>query len=234
MKIVIDREKLRRRAALSHAASLGGLLVLLGSVAISLWRPQLQTIPAIMLFGGGTLALVGIYFANRWVKKPRPEDVIDGALKGLGAQFVIYHYLLPCDHVLLTPNGPVVIETVNLEGKFEYKDAKWRQKITAGRAMRFFVEEKFGDPTTRARAGANLIQERLAAQLPDDARFSVEAVVLFTNPLAEVRAQNPPAPVCQPSKLSARLPKGSSKLPKDLYDQIRGTLDGMANVGSEL
>ncbi|MEJ2267444.1 MAG: hypothetical protein P8X95_28790 [Anaerolineales bacterium] len=28
------------------------------------------------------------------------------------------------------------METVNLEGQFTYRDGKWRQKITPGRAMR--------------------------------------------------------------------------------------------------
>lgn len=203
---------------------------MLSSVALSLWRPEWAALPAIMLFGGGALALVGIYYANRWVKKPRPEDIIDQALKGLSNQHCIYHYVLPCDHLLLTPNGLIVIETCSLEGKFTYQDGKWCQKITPGRAMRFFVEEKLGDPIQRGQACAELIQERLAGELPQGAKFSVETVVLFTHPFAEVRAVNAPAPVCQPKTLSNRLPKKSAKLARQTYEQIRDSLDRMAGL----
>jgi hypothetical protein len=103
MKTRIDREKLKRRATVSRAASLGGILILLGSTAISLWRPEWSTLTAAMLFAGFAAATAGIYYANRWVKKPRPEDTLDHALKGLSGKYCLYHYELSSDPVLLTP-----------------------------------------------------------------------------------------------------------------------------------
>ena len=136
MKVIIDQEAIRRRARLSHAASLGGLLAILASVAISLWKPQWSTLTAVILVFGFAISVTGIYYANRWVKKPRAEDVLNEAFKSLSDQYRLYHYALPCDHVLLMPNGIAVLATVNLEGQFTYRDGKWRQKITPGRAMR--------------------------------------------------------------------------------------------------
>jgi hypothetical protein len=91
MKTFIDREKLRRRATVSHVASLGGILILLGSTAISIWKPEWSTLTAVMLFVGFASATAGIYYANRWVKKPRPEDTLDQALKGLSGKYCLYH-----------------------------------------------------------------------------------------------------------------------------------------------
>jgi len=232
MRIIIDQEKLNRRASLSHAASLGGLLILLSSVAISLWKPELSTLTAVMLFAGFTISVVGIFYANRWVKKPRPENVIDQALKGLSNQYWIYHYLLPCDHVLLTPSGLVVIETCNLEGKFSYRKGKWRQKLTFGRAMRFFVEEKLGNPITRAQFIAQIMKDNLGAQDFYGSNIPVHAVVVFTNPFAEINIENSPIPVCFPAKLSNRLPKRTPKLPENDYLKVREYLNSMARIES--
>jgi len=91
MKTRVDREKLKRRATASHVASLGGILILLGSTAISIWRPEWSTLTAAMLVVGFAAATAGIYYANRWVKKPRPEDTLDHALKGLSGKYCLYH-----------------------------------------------------------------------------------------------------------------------------------------------
>src|SRR3972149_3313576 len=106
MKVIIDRDRLRRRAAASHVASLGGILLILASVGLSMWRPQLTTLTAVLLFAGFATSTIGIYYANRWVKKPRPEEILDRALKGLDTRHRLYHYLpRGPDHLLLTPSG---------------------------------------------------------------------------------------------------------------------------------
>jgi hypothetical protein len=225
MKIIIDRQTLARRARLSHAASLGGLLVLLSSVGISLWQPTWALVTGLLLFSGGVLAIIGIYFANRWVKKPRPEDVLDQALKGLDDRHRLYHYNLPCDHLLLTPGGIVTIEIVSLEGVFTYRDRKWRQKMTPSRAMRFFVEERLGDPIDRALACSRSLKARLVEEIPEAAGLEARGMVVFTNPYAELQIENAPIPVCKTDKVRARLPKDGSKLPVDVYKQVQEKLD---------
>lgn len=230
MKVIIDRDKIQRRARLSHVASLGGMLVLLGSVAISLWQPGWTLLTGIMLFTGGATSIAGIYFANRWVKRPRPEDVLNEALKGLDDRHRLYHYCLPCDHVLLTPGGIVVLETVNLEGKFSYQGGRWQQKITPGRAMRFFVEEKLGDPIARAQECARQIRSHLVDAVPEAQTVEAHAVVVFTNPFVELNIGDSQVPVCSPNKLRSKLPKAGVKLPPEVYRQVQEKLDQRAGL----
>jgi hypothetical protein len=231
MKVIIDRERLRRRATASHVASLGGLAIILGAVVLSMSRPQWATLTTVLVFVGFVVSSVGIYFANRWVKKPRPEDTLALALKGLADVCRIYHYLLPADHVLLTPSGVVVIETVNLEGRFVYRGGKWKQQMTPGRALRFFVEETLGDPTARAREDAQGMSQLLDAHLSSDGpAVPVNAVVLFVHPNSEVIADSPPIPVCQPAQLRKRIPTHLPKLPQARFEQVRAALDESADV----
>jgi len=231
MKTVIDRQSLRLRANVSHAASLGGLAVLLGAVVLSMARPHWATPAAVLMVLGFTMSSVGIYFANRWVRKPRPEDTMALALKGLGDPHRIYHYLLPADHVLLTPSAVVVIETVNLEGRFVYRGGRWKQHMPLGRALRFFVEETFGDPTARAQADARRLSQLLDARLPvGGPPVPVNALVLFVHPNSEVIVDSPPIPVCQPAQLRKRLPSHLPKMPQARFDQLREALDELGGL----
>jgi len=233
MKTVIDRQRLRRRANAAHAASLGGLAVLLGAVVLSMARPAWATPAAVLMVLGFAISSVGIYSANRWVRKPRPEDTVALALKGLGDPHRIYHYLLPADHVLLTPGAVVVIETVNLEGRFTYRGGRWKQQMPLGRALRFFVEETFGNPTGRAQAEAERLRAALQALLPAGAApVPVVPIVVFVHPNAEVTADSPPIPVCQPAQLRKRLPGNLPKLAQARFEQVRAALDEMAGAAS--
>jgi hypothetical protein len=227
MKIISDQPALRRRASLAHAASLGGLLVLLGSVALSLWKPDWSTVSTVLLFAGFAVSVAGIAYANRWVKRPRPEQVLGLALKGLSDQHRLYHYTRFGDHILLTPNSVVVIESVPLEGLFTYKDGRWKQKISLSRATRFLVEEHLGDPIQRAQASAAAVQEYLGDGLPAEAQLPVQPVVVFTHPFAQVQVDSPPAPVIPPDRLLKKLPRPSSKLDPATYQHARQRLDAL-------
>ena len=227
MKAFIDTPKVQRRARVAHIASLGGLIILLGSVALSLWRPDSILLSGLLIFIGGATSMVGIYFANRWVKKPRPEEILDKALRGLSDQHRLYHYTPYGDHLLLTPNGVVVLETVNLEGQFRYQDGKWKQKLTMGRALRYIVEEKLGNPSQQAQQQARYLETYLVEGLEGTLKLPVDALVVFTHPLATVEARKSPLPVVQPDKLTKKVPHPGNKLPPDAYSHLRSRLDAL-------
>jgi len=235
MKIIINNTAIHRRASLAHTTSLGGLLILLGSVAVSLWKPAWSVLTAAMLFGGFAIAVVGIAYANRWVKKPRPEDVLARSLKGLSDQHRLYHYTPLADHILLTPNGIVVIETVSLEGQFTYSEGVWKQKLTIGRALRYIVEEKLGDPTNAAQAASAAVKTYLYQDAPHklQARLNalpVQAVVVFTHPLAQLQVKDAPLPVVQPDKLLKKIPHPVQRLEAEVHQYARSRLDGLLPV----
>ncbi len=81
MKIYIDRQKVNARAQAANLASVGGLILLLASVVIPLFLPKWSTVTTVLMIVGAIGAMVGIYLANRWVRKPRPEESLDKRLR---------------------------------------------------------------------------------------------------------------------------------------------------------
>lgn len=213
---------------MANVLSLGGMLTLLGSIVLPLFRPQAAILATPMMLGGMLIAMVGIYYANRWVRKPRPEDRLDAALKGLSDSHELYHYSrLPCDHLLLTPGGVVVLETVNLAGQFSYLDGRWKEKMTLGRALRWVVEEHLGNPVKAALSGEAYIQRQLAESLPGGAALPVRSVVVFTHPAAQVEVDgHPPVPVVKVEKLKKVVTEKGKRLAPEIYAVVSERLAG--------
>ena len=165
MKSYIDQRKVSRRALFANIASIGGMILLLVSILFPLYRPLASGPALIMMAAGLGIAMVGIYFANRWVRKPRPETVLDHVLKSLNDSYKIYHYpALPCDHILLTPNGTFVLETVSLSGSFSYKNGHWKEKMTLGRALRMLLKNTWGIQLNQPAARRSSLTINLAAE----------------------------------------------------------------------
>jgi hypothetical protein len=226
MKSNIDRPAIRRKATLAHVTSLGGFVVLMAGVLLPLWLPVLANLAVALIIVGFALCAVGIFLANRWVKKPRPEDVLDKALKSLSDQFALYHYLTPWDHVLVGPSGVMLLEVINLDGVFTYENHRWKQKISISRALRYFFDERLGDPTQRAQQAVSDLRARLQARLPDCGAIPISGIVLFIHPLAEVNAKDTPVSVCNPKNLQKRITGQGSQLTPETYQNIQAALAG--------
>jgi hypothetical protein len=221
MNSIIDRPKISRRARLSNLASMGGLLILLASVLLPLVFPRLVGISGWMMFAGLGISMLGIYYANRWVKKPRPEDSLDKALKSLNNHHSLYHYpAFPCDHILLTPGAVVVIETVNLEGLFSYKNGRWKEKMTFGRALRSIVEERLGDPIKTAHGAQQLLRQRLAQSIHGGEDIPVKSMVVFVHPGAQLDVEGAQIPVLKVDKLRKKILVKEEKMAPDVYEEV--------------
>lgn len=223
---VMDTPRINRYALLANAASVGGLLLLLASVALPMFVVSLAPFSLAMMVIGMGVAMVGIYFANRWVRKPRPEVQIETALKGLGDTYVLFHYpRLPIDHILLTPYGVLVIETISYAGFFTYRDGKWKEGMTLGRAMRYIVEEHLGDPGNMAASEVQLLHEKfIGAGVP---LVPVKAVILFSHPAAQLDIKNPPLPVCKTEKLRKHAEMSGAKLTPEEFKIIQEYLENL-------
>jgi len=226
MKIIIDRQKINTRAFMANFASVGGLLLLLASVLIPLFLPGWINLSSILFVIGLGAAMIGIYFANRWVRKPRPEESLDKALKSLDDHFHIYHYpSLPCDHILLTPTGLIALEVVNLNGSFSYRNGKWKEAMTIGRALRYIVEERVGDPVGFSQAIVEDLERRLEGELKGEFKIPIRALTVFTHPAVELDIEKPTIPVCRIEKLRKQITINSERLSSETYEKLNAYLE---------
>jgi hypothetical protein len=226
MKIYIDREKVNKRAQLANLASVGGLVILLISVLVPLFIPGTSTISAVLSILGAGVAMVGIYLANRWVRKPRPEESLDRALKAFDEHFHIYHYSsLPCDHLLLTPTGVVALNVVNLAGNFTYRNGHWKEAMTVGRALRYIVEERVDDPVITAQAGTGELEACFEKEFGKDFSVPIKVLTVFTHPAALLDIEGSSVPACKIEKLRKQATINGQKLAPEIYEKLSAYLE---------
>jgi hypothetical protein len=227
MKIYIDRQKVNTRAQAANLASVGGLVILLASVVIPLFLPVWSGFTSVIMIVGAITAMIGIYLANRWVRKPRPEESLDKALKAFDDHYRIYHYpaSLPCEHLLLTPTGLLALEVVNLNGYFSYRNGRWKEAMTIGRALRYLVEERVGDPVVLSPAMAEELKNRLDKEFAGQVAAPVKALTVFTHPAAELDLDRVSIPACKIEKFRKQATIPGERLASDTYERISSWLE---------
>lgn len=221
MKVFINRQKIERRARLSNLASVAGLVLLLGSAVLPLFLPTWAKVAYVLMFAGIGLAMVGIYFANRWVRKPRPETSLTHALKSFDDKYCLYLYpSLPCDHMLLTPTGLVALETVNLAGQFSLQEGQWKEAMSIGRALRYIVEEPVGNPIRSSKQLEEELKELFLKELGSGVVIPIKTVFVFTHPGANLNIKDSPIPICKVDKLKKQVTINGAKLDPRLYEKV--------------
>jgi hypothetical protein len=232
---IANRPKLKSYASFSNTLSLGGFATLLVSVVLPYLRPEYAQISLGLMLGGLILSTIGIYLANRWVRKPRPEISLDNALKKFPDSYRLYHYSgLPCKHILLSPYGLVLFRTINWEGKFTYANGRWREFINFGRAIRYPLENHLGDPTKSARNVEQSIRDFIKDLPGEDGDLPIQSMIVFLHFKVILEVEHPPMPVCMIDALKKKIPAKGERLPETLYDQIKTTLDNRFPPNMEL
>lgn len=228
MKVFVNRQKVNTRATWSNVASVGGLILLLVSVVLPLFLPSWANFAYIFMIVGMGAAMIGIYFANRWVRKPRPEESLAKVLKSFDDHYRLYHYpSLPCDHLLLTPNGVVILEVFNLSGSFSYKQGRWKEAMTIGRALRYIVEEHISDPVLMAKQLQEELDRRFRVEFGAEVTIPIKPVITFTHPAVELDVDESSIPICKADKLKKQVVLNAPRLTTEQYEQIARLLESL-------
>jgi hypothetical protein len=216
MRLISNASLIKRNAAIGRYASLAGLVVLVGGLVFSIvvppgQRPELQFIPLVTLLFGFLLSNLGIFYSNRWVRPPRPDEALDASLKGLDDRHVLYHYRLPASHVLVAPSGVYVLLPKRQGGTVSFADGKWRHS-GHNRFLAFFGQEGLGNPLAELAGEVSALNKYFEKNLPE-AGVPLKGIVVFTNTATSVDADDAPVPVLHTKKLKdyiRRQPKGAT------------------------
>lgn len=213
MIIVRDEKLIKRNARIGQYTMLAGLLVLGSGVFISFRYPEQVSLYFGALMLGFLLSQIGIFFSNRWGRRPRPDEVLDQALKGLDSKYALYHYKTVTPHLLVGPAGLWVLLPYYQRGTVTYEKGRWRQKSgnVFDAYMRIFAQEGLGRPDADIRQEVGRIREYLERKLPEVELPPLRAALVFTHEKAEIDIP------------AEETPPAETVLAKDLKDMIRKT-----------
>ena len=181
MNIIRNEKLIKRNSKIGQFALLGGLVVLAGGMFISFRYPEQYGLSLAALMVGFLLSQVGIYFSNRWGRRPRLDEQLDAALKGLDKKYTLYHYTSPVSHLLVGPSGVWVLLPYYQRGTMTYENGRWRQR-GGNLYLKLFAQEGLGRPEAEVATEVDHMQSFLSKRLPEGFVVPpVQAAMVFTN-----------------------------------------------------
>lgn len=216
-------------------ASLLGMLLLIGGLLLAFTAldgsGNIIFYQLLALMGGWMLSQVGIYLAHRYVRDPRPDQVLDQQVKKVARDGRFYHFLLPAPHVLLTPQGIIVFIAKFQSGNITVQNDKWKQ--TGVGMRRFFGQEGLGNPAREAESAVAAVASYLRKNAPSIDEVRIAPVIVFTTKNAgELDLDGSSIPAVHYAKLRNVLrqqrTKGVKPMPVADYKAIKIAFDKKA------
>lgn len=239
MVIIRDENRIARLRKISQYASIGGMLLLLGGlVAAFTDADNVFLYQLLALTFGWLVSQIGIYLAQRYARRPRPDEVLDDVLRKVSRGGRLYHYVLPAPHVLLMPTGIIVFVAKFQTGKIVADGDKWKQ--TGVGLRKFFGQEGLGNPTREAEAMVGAVAGFLNKHAPEVEEVPIGAMIVFTaKGLTTLNVAGSRIPAMHFSKVKGFLrqqKKQVEPLPADIYAAIQAAFDQKAGhlVGTSI
>jgi membrane protein implicated in regulation of membrane protease activity len=231
MIIIRDENRIAKMKKRSQQATLVGFLFLIGGfVLVFMEVANLFLFQLLALLIGWILSQVGIYLAHRYVRSPRPDEILDEAVKPAARQGRMYHFILPAPHVLLTKAGPVVFNLKYQSGDISADGDKWKQQGIGFR--RFFGQEGLGKPTREVQTMIENMAGFIRKNAPEVDEVPIGAMIVFTSKnIKNLNVADSTIPAMHFSKVKGFLKdKGKRKpIPSSDYEAIKAAFDQAAD-----
>jgi hypothetical protein len=226
MRVVVNERLIKSRANAAKNATTIGLIMLVFALIAS-FNPRFVAIAYVSLLISLPLVGWGINRAEKWLRDPRPDQLVSKALKGLDHSHQLYVSMLPVEQVLLGPNGVFVLLIRLADGKISCHGDKWRRKFVFWRLFRLFSEEPLGNPSKQALTQADKLRRLVTARLPDQ-DVPIYPVIVFVAPHVELEVVDPAVPAVLLSDLKTRLRSVHGEMPHTTYKALADWLDEQA------
>ena len=231
MIVFRDEARIERLKKASQYVSAFGFLLLVAALILGFVNPeQYLGLQVAALPIGWLLSQIGLYLAHRYLRKPRPDEVLDEALRKVARQGRMYHYLLPAPHVLLTPAGPMVFVSKYQTGRICADGDRWQQR-GVGIFRKFFSQESLGNPTKEAERYVKGLAGYIDRHAPDVEEVPIGAIIVFTSKnIAELDVEKSSIPAMHYTKLRGYLKQQGpgEPLPEATYNALRDAFDQKA------
>jgi len=209
MKRLADERMIARNARLGKILTYGGLVIVVVGMFVVSRNPEWSTYALVPALAGLMSVQFGSAFMARWGRRPRLDELVDEALKGLDGRYTLIHYELATPHALFTPGGAYALILRTEDGEIRFRDGRW-ERTTVRRGLRRGGTRTMRNVETLARGDADAMAKHLHKQLPDAAEVDVEPLLMFLSTRAVVHAEASPIPAFHAKKakeMIRRLPK---------------------------
>ena len=228
MIILRDEKRIERMRLIAKITSYGGMAMLLAGLVLIFVVDDFERVIWFQLGAllvGWLAAQVGIYLTPRYIRSPRPDEVLDETIKKVAKNGRLYHYLLPAPHVLLTPQGVIVFNLRPNVGKISADGDDWHQ--SGGIFKRFFGQEAIGNPTKELEKMIEAMGSYIRQHAPSIEEVPIGALIVFTTKGAkELELKESRLPAMHYTKVKSFLRQQKREpLPKADYAALRAAFD---------
>jgi hypothetical protein len=197
MRKITDFQTINKKAKLSNWFSAIGIILLIGSLFIGYdgIRMYLSLATTILAF---IVVMVGTNLAKKFTGRPRPDELINKALKGLSNDYTLYNHITPVDHLLVGPKGLWIFNTKRSRGTFFYDQKRKTYKHVGGgilvQYLKIFNLEGIGNPVKDYQKDTKKIKSLLADKLGKTTDYPIHHVTIVVDELSTVECENAPVP----------------------------------------
>lgn len=215
-------------AAINRRSRAGTILTFVGfglliiSLILSFRTETITTLSLGSALSGMIITQIGVTLTNKWGKRPRVDEIIDAALKGLDSRYALFHYSLGTDHVLFTPSGAFALVPCVQEGEISYDEGQWWQTTQRRGKKR---KKRLKNIGKNAEYEAQATAKRIGRLVPQEEHPSVTPLLVFLHPDARliVDGASPDAVHHKKVKQYLRKIKGASGSPQ-VVDALAGKI----------
>ncbi len=218
MRVVTNESLISKRAAMARNAMTAGL-VLMTMAAVMAFTQRYIAYAYASLLVSFPLVSWGARGATKWLRAPRPDQVLAKTLKSLDHSYQLYSYTLPIENVLLCPKGLFALHVTTADGNITCRGNSWRREFKLSRLLGLLAEERLGNPGKKAQAEANKLGRFVTGQLPDT-EVSVQPVVVFVDPGAKLEVSEPAVPAVLVGDLKAYLRDVNTSLTPTIFKAV--------------
>lgn len=241
MKIVRDEARILRLARISQALNLVGLAILMVGLALALSSADNSRLIIVQLFTllvGISIWQFSLNYGYKYVRRPRPDQQLDEALKAALPTATLYHYVLPAPHVYMTRSGPIVLVPKTQTGRISVSGTngdRWRRREALWR--RFLIQgPPLGNPTREADVAIADLVKYIKERAPELEEVPIGVLIVWVAPrtMVTLDVEQSRIPVTHVSELKKVIRKGTGRpLPREQYDRLLEIFDAAQSKGVE-
>jgi len=238
MKIIKNEKLINRNSKIGLFASLAGLAAMGASLFFlnPTFKGTTTATQTGILFAAVVVALiltqVSFYYGNRFGRRPRPDELLDNALKGTSGEYAIYHHSTVVPHLLIGPTGMWVLLPIRQKGKVAFVKNRWKASgggITQA-YMRIFGQESLGRPDLEAQYQIQRLSKFIAGKPGSETLPEISAALVFLDAELELQAEGSPLPAMPLKKLKEFIRKKPKETLLNAGDvqRLRGLFEVLA------